>query len=77
VKVSEFSVDNEGKISSFGLNLEKLQQVIELGEPFRTSGCQDCNRPFYNEKPSGPLYNYPIKPSKKEIEKIKRQFGYD
>lgn len=29
------------------------------GEPFRTSGCPDCNRPFYNERPGGPLYNYP------------------
>ena len=29
------------------------------GEPFRTSGCPDCNRPFYNEQPGGPLYNYP------------------
>ena len=29
------------------------------GEPFRTSGCPDCNRPFYNERPAGPMYNYP------------------
>jgi biotin synthase-related radical SAM superfamily protein len=29
------------------------------GEPFQTSGCPDCNRPFYNEQPGGPLYNYP------------------
>jgi len=29
------------------------------GEPFETSGCPDCNRPFYNEQPGGPLYNYP------------------
>ena len=29
------------------------------GEAFRTSGCPDCNRPFYNEQPSGPIYNYP------------------
>lgn len=29
------------------------------GEPFQTSGCPDCNRPFYNENPGGPLYNYP------------------
>jgi biotin synthase-related radical SAM superfamily protein len=28
-------------------------------EAFLTSGCPDCNRPFYNEQPSGPLYNYP------------------
>ncbi len=29
------------------------------GVPFQTSGCPDCNRPFYNEQPGGPLYNYP------------------
>jgi len=29
------------------------------GEPFQTSGCPHCNRPFYNEKPGGILYNYP------------------
>jgi biotin synthase-related radical SAM superfamily protein len=29
------------------------------GEPFQTSGCPDCNRPFYNEQPGGVLYNYP------------------
>jgi biotin synthase len=25
----------------------------------RTSGCPECNRPFYNERVRGPLYNYP------------------
>lgn len=25
----------------------------------RTSGCPGCNRPFYNERVCGPLYNYP------------------
>jgi biotin synthase len=29
------------------------------GDPFQTSGCPDCNRPYYNEQPSGPLYNFP------------------
>jgi biotin synthase len=33
--------------------------VPATGEPFRTSGCPNCNRPFYNEQPSGPMYNYP------------------
>jgi len=28
-------------------------------EAFETTGCYKCNRPFYNEKPSGPIYNYP------------------
>jgi biotin synthase-related radical SAM superfamily protein len=65
--------DGEGKLLSFGLPDEKIKSAIQSGEPFQTSGCQNCNRPFYNEKPSGPIYNYPIKPKKKEIEKIEQQ----
>lgn len=33
----------------------------ELIQALITSGCPDCNRPFYNESPRGPLYNYPNK----------------
>jgi biotin synthase len=29
------------------------------GEPFQTSGCPDCNRPYYNERPGSVMYNYP------------------
>jgi len=25
---------------------------------FCTAGCPGCNRPFYNERPGGPMYNY-------------------
>ena len=66
--------DNECKITSFGLTNQKLKPIIESAEPFLTSGCKDCNRPFYNEKPSGPIYNYPKKPNKEELEKIRQQF---
>jgi biotin synthase len=31
------------------------------GEPFRTSGCPGCNRPYYNERPGRIPYNYPRK----------------
>jgi biotin synthase-related radical SAM superfamily protein len=41
--------------------------------PFLTSGCADCNRPFYNEKPSGPIYNYPRKLTTQEIKVVKCQ----
>ncbi len=65
--------DDAGKITSFGIANHTLKQIIEDGTPFLTSGCPDCNRPFYNEKPSGPIYNYPRKTSQEEIEKIKKQ----
>ena len=32
----------------------------------QTSGCPGCNRPFYNERVRGPLYNYPRPLSKAE-----------
>ena len=39
-----------------------------------TSGCPYCNRPFYNESPKGPLYNYPtLELVKREREKILSQ----
>ncbi len=66
--------DDEGKIASFGLAKETLEEAVWSGEPFLTSGCPDCNRPFYNEKPGGPIYNYPRKPTKKEWNPVKRQF---
>jgi lipoyl synthase len=28
-------------------------------EAFQASGCPGCNRPFYNERPRGPWYNFP------------------
>jgi lipoyl synthase len=67
--------DSEGKIISFGISNEVLEAVIDGGLPFRTSGCPNCNRPYYNEKPGGPIYNYPKQPSQEEIENIKKQLS--
>jgi biotin synthase len=51
--------DGDGRIVDFGVEKEALQSIVNAGRPFLTTGCPDCNRPFYNEKPSGPIYNYP------------------
>ncbi len=65
--------EDEGDIVDFGTPHEQIHDIIETGTPFATSGCPGCNRPYYNEKPSGPIYNYPQKPQPEEIIKIKRQ----
>ncbi len=39
------------------------------GDMVLTSGCAGCNRPYYNEKPLGPMFNYPL-PPKEVAEKI-------
>ena len=55
----ERMVFTEDKLTAFGLEREKWQSLLADGEAFRTSGCSDCNRPYYNEKPGGVIYNYP------------------
>jgi biotin synthase-related radical SAM superfamily protein len=65
--------DVEGQITEFGVEKETLRHLVETGQPFLTSGCPYCNRPFYNEKPSGPIYNYPRNISTQEISAIKQQ----
>ncbi len=72
-KLSDMQFDGEDKIKAYGLTNEALNVEVEGGLPFCTSGCPDCNRPFYNEKASGPLYNYPKKPGRKELGEIKKQ----
>ncbi len=64
-----------GKIVDFGVNQEELCTAVNSGEPFRTSGCPGCNRPFYNESPRGPIYNYPRKPTQNEVAVIKAELG--
>ena len=49
----------EGRLVSFGLSVSRLQEYLREGEAFQTSGCPDCNRPYYNERPGGVIYNYP------------------
>ena len=56
------SFDAAGALAGFGV------PVPGDGQAFRTSGCPDCNRPFYNEQPGGTLYNYPWPLSAAEAE---------
>jgi biotin synthase len=55
--LQDFAFSAEGRLVSFGLS--DLSKMLADGVAFQTSGCPDCNRPFYNERPGGPLYNYP------------------
>jgi len=72
-KADEMQFDGAGKIIGFGVPKEALENAVKSGEPFCTSGCPDCNRPFYNERASGPVYNFPRKPNREEIGEIESQ----
>jgi len=72
-RCQNMTFDDDGCLVDFGVSEEQLREVIESGDPFITSGCPGCNRPYYNEKPSGPIYNYPRQPLPEEIAEIDRQ----
>lgn len=57
----EFRFDAMGRIRRFPMGEGEIRDVVlsTSGLPFVTSGCPGCNRPYYNESPRGPFYNYP------------------
>lgn len=67
--------DDYDRITEFGTEKRRLKRLVKTGKPFLTSGCPDCNRPFYNEKPSGPIFNYPRSIRPEEIVAIKQQLS--
>ena len=72
-RFEKIGFDEKNCIVDFGFSQEQLQSAIRSGTPFLTSGCPNCNRPYYNEKPSGPLYNFPMQPTPQEIKEIEQQ----
>jgi biotin synthase-related radical SAM superfamily protein len=64
--------DTNERVTGFNVEKQTLKHIVETGKPFLTSGCPDCNRPFYNEKPSGPIYNYPRALRSEEIASIEK-----
>ncbi|MBX5326722.1 MAG: radical SAM protein [Candidatus Bathyarchaeia archaeon] len=73
-RIENMQFNGDGKIVDFGVSPDTLNTAVSSGVPFLTSGCPDCNRPYYNEKPGGPIYNYPYMPTADEIEEIAKVF---
>ena len=65
----DFVTFKNGKIVRIEIP-EREKEGIKKGLPFLTSGCPGCNRPFYNERPGGKIYNYPYLPNKGDVKKI-------
>ncbi len=60
IRVNKLSFNREGKLRGIDMTWEALKKNIPArSKIFTTVGCPQCNRPYYTERPSGPLYNYP------------------
>jgi biotin synthase len=77
VRFEDMQFDEEGRIVNLGIDNHTLLSIAQKSDVFLTSGCPDCNRPYYNEKPSGPIYNYPKHLSEKELAQIQQELGLE
>ena len=74
--------DEQGRVAHFGLAAAELEDIIQSGLAFRTSGCPGkeaedisaCDRP-YGDSPPSDIASYPFQPDKKDIKKIRKQLG--
>ncbi len=66
LKKEQVNVLTAGRIS-LDIDVTSLRQILSSGEAFQVTGCKGCNRPFYNERPRGPMYNYPKHLTEEEI----------
>lgn len=65
---AEDFVFKNGRLTNYGIPVTDLERS-RGGEPFQTSGCTGCNRPYYNETPGEDLYNYPTSLNQEQIER--------
>ena len=79
-RVDQMSFDGAGRVTGFGVPQDELDEVIDAGVAFRTSGCPGkfaedisaCDRP-YGDSPPSSIASYPFQPDKRDIGKIRRQ----
>lgn len=69
----EFYYDNFGRIREIKVRKDIVDRILEDGEAFMTKGCPGCNRPYFNERVSGAIYNYPRRLTIDEKEKARRE----
>ncbi len=80
VRVEQMKFDAEGRVTDFGVAQGELDDVINAGVAFRTSGCPGkfaddisaCDRPYGDSPPSN-IASFPFQPNKTDLKKIRRQ----
>jgi biotin synthase-related radical SAM superfamily protein len=81
-RVERMRFDEAGRVADYGVSQQELEEVIEAGVAFRTSGCPGkfaedvsaCDRP-YGDSPPSDIASYPFAPARRDLRRIRRQLG--
>ncbi|HHW19131.1 MAG TPA: radical SAM protein [Firmicutes bacterium] len=65
----------DGKIVRISTDDPAFLGRLWEGKPFETSGCPDCNRPYYNERPGRRMMNFPRSLTEKEVRECIAESG--
>lgn len=77
-RVEQMGYDQGVRIIDFGLNGGRLNEVIDSGVPFQTSGCPGrtkevaCNRPFGDGPPSD-IRSFPFELDRGDLKEVRAQ----
>ena len=82
VRVDHMRFDGEGRVADFGIPKRELDEVIDKGVAFRTSGCPGkfaddisaCDRPYGDSPPSN-IASYPFQPAGGDLNRIRKQLS--
>jgi len=66
LRSKEIGTDDNGRLT-IDIEHKSMLSALSSGEAFQVTGCEGCNRPYYNERPRGPMYNYPRPLNRKEV----------
>jgi biotin synthase len=82
VRVESMRFDGAGRVAGYGIPQGELDEIIDAGVAFRTSGCPGkfaddvsaCDRPYGDSPPSN-IASYPFAPNRNDLRRIRRQLG--
>lgn len=61
-----FKFNADGYLTDINIDRDINSSILN-GYPFEIKGCNNCNRPYYNERPGHTIYNYSRKLDESEI----------
>ena len=82
VRVDHMRFDDQGRVADFGIPSGELDDIIDAGLAFRTSGCPGkvredlsaCDRPYGDSPPSN-IASYPFQPTPVHLKRIRWQLS--
>ena len=71
----QMSFNEKGELIGFGIEPAKVQQVVNEGCPFLTSGCPHCTRPYGDCMPGDDIRSFPFPLEVTDIAAVREQLG--